>query len=105
MRLDHVNIVAFAAVGIRLLALMLFFYIVREVSRMVSLATGFNTYEEWPIVALFLIAFALIGVWLWKSALYIAKIIVPKEVSVEECEPGDFNRPIYQLAFVLLGMY
>jgi len=100
-----VNIISFTAVGVRLLALMMFFYIFREVSRMISLATGFDSYEEWSIAAIFIIVFALIGVWLWKGALNIAKKIVPKEVSVEEGAPGDFNRPIYQLAFVLLGMY
>ena len=99
------NIVSFTAVGVRLLALMMFFYVFREVSRMISLATGFDSYEGWPIAAIFILVFILIGVWMWKDAVNIAKIIVPKEVSVEAVPPNDFHRPIYQLAFVLLGIY
>jgi hypothetical protein len=105
MRLSQVNLIAFTAVGVRLLALMMFFYIFREVSRMISLATGFDTYDEWPVFVIFIMVFALIGVWLWKDAVNIAKKIVPKEVSIESEPSRDFDRPIYQLAFVLLGMY
>jgi len=100
-----VNLIAFTAVGVRLLALMMFFYIFREVSRMISLATGFDSYEEWPVFVIFIMVFVLIGVWLWKDAVKIAKKIVPKEVSIESEPSSDFDRPIYQLAFVLLGMY
>ena len=99
------NLIAFTAVGVRLLALMMFFYIFREVSRMISLATGFDTYDEWPVFLIFIMSFLLIGVWLWKGAINIAKKIVPKEVSIESESSSDFDRPIYQLAFVLLGMY
>jgi len=100
-----VNLIAFTAVGVRLLALVMFFYIFREVSRTISLATGFDTYDEWHVFLVFIFAFLLIGVWLWKSAINIAKKIVPKEVLVESESSSDFDRPIYQLAFVLLGMY
>jgi uncharacterized membrane protein YphA (DoxX/SURF4 family) len=105
MRLNQVNLIAFTAVGVRLLALVIFFYIFREVSRMISLATNFDTYNEWPIYLIFIVAFLLLGMWLWKGALNIAKNIVPKEVSIEVETSSDFDRPIYQLAFVLLGMY
>lgn len=99
------NIVSITAVGVRLFALMIFFYIFREVSRMISLATGFDSYDEFPIIVLFVIAFALVGVWLWRDALKIAQKIVPKGVPEEAAPPTDFDRPIYQLAFVLLGIY
>ena len=99
------NIISFTAVGVRLLALVMFFYVLRETSRMISLARGFDSYEEWSIAAIFIIGFALIGVWLWKYAVNIAKKIVPKEVSIENVTANDFHRPIYQLAFVLLGIY
>ncbi len=99
------NIVSITAVGVRLFALMIFFFIFREVSRMISLATGFDSYDELPVIVLFIIVFALVGVWLWRDALKIAQKIVPKEVPIEAAPPNDFDRPIYQLAFVLLGIY
>ena len=86
------NLIAFTAVGVRLLALMMFFYIFREVSRMISLATGFDTYDEWPVFLIFIMSFLLIGVWLWKGAINIAKKIVPKEVSIESESSSDFDR-------------
>ncbi|MEN8133659.1 MAG: hypothetical protein ABFS45_26545 [Pseudomonadota bacterium] len=99
------NIISFTAVGVRLLALMMFFYVLRETSRMITLARSFDSYEEWSIAAIFMVGFVLIGVWLWKYAINIAKRLVPKGVSFENVTPNDFHRPIYQLAFVLLGMY
>ncbi len=105
MRLSQVNLIAFTAVGVRLLALMMFFYVFREMSRMVSLVLGVDSYDEWPVFVLFLLAFFMVGVWLWKSAINLAKKIVPREALIEPLSPCDFERPIYQLAFVLLGIY
>ena len=99
------NLISFTAVGVRLLALMLFFYVLRESSRLISLASELESYEGWLITAIFIIGFLLIGLWLWISAIKIAKRIVPKDVSVENVPLNDFHRPIYQLAFILFGMY
>ena len=99
------NLISFAAVGVRLLALMLFFYVLKESSRLVSLASGFDSYDGWLIAAIFVTGFLLIGLWLWVSAVKIAKTIIPKDVPVENVPLNDFHRPIYQLAFVLFGMH
>ncbi len=99
------NLVAFTAVGVRLLALVMFFYVLRETSRLVSLAAGSHSYEEWPLYAIFIAVFVVVGVWLWIAAVNLAKRIVPKDVAVESELSDEFARPIYQLAFVLLGLY
>jgi len=100
-----VNLISFTAVGVRLLALMLFFYVLRESSRLISLASGFDSYEGWLITVVFIIGFLLIGLWLWISAVNIARKIIPRDVLVENAPLNDIQRPIYELAFVLFGMY
>ncbi len=99
------NLISFTAVGVRLLALMLFFYVLRESSRLITLASGFDSYEGWLITVVFIIGFLLVGLWLWVSAVNIARKIIPKDVPVENAPSNDIQRPIYQLAFVLFGMY
>ena len=72
---------------------------------MISLGTGFDSYDEWPIIGIFIVLFALVGLWLWRNAIGIAKKIVPKELPVVTDAVDDVGRPIYQLAFILLGIY
>ena len=72
---------------------------------MISLGTGFDSYDEWPVIGIFLILFTLVGLWLWKYAVGIAKKIVPKELPEAKEPVDDIGRPIYQLAFILLGIY
>lgn len=99
------NIVSFTAVGIRLLALLIFFYILRETSRFISLSTVMESYQEWPIAFLALVLFLCIGIFLWRFPVTIAKKIIPKEISIVDSKLEDFHRPIYQLAFVLFGLF
>ncbi len=99
------NLVSLTAVGVRLLAILLFFYVLRESSRLISLAVTLELKNGWYISALFLVFFILVGLWLWVSALKIAERIVPNNITFANASNNDLGSPIYQIPFILFGLY
>ena len=99
------NIIACTAVCMRFFALMVFFFIYKELFAMVSWFTETSSYEGWYIPLIMLIFFILVAIFMWVFAIDLAKKIVPKEVSVELESTNNLQHPSYQLAFVLLGVY
>jgi len=99
------NLVSLTAVGVRLLAILLFFYVLRESSRLISLVVTLELNNGWYISVLFLVIFILVGFWLWVSALKIAERIVPNNITFTNASNNDLGSPIYQLPFILFGLY
>jgi len=99
------NLVSLTAVGVRLLAILIFFYVLRESSRLVSLSVTLESNKGWFISALFLVIFILVGLWLWVSALKIAEWIVPNNITVTNASSNDLDSPICKLSFILFGLY
>lgn len=99
------NLVSITAVGVRLLALLLFYYVLRESSRLVSLVLTFESNPGLFISVSFLVIFLLIGLWLWMSAIKIAERIVPVNTSIKNGSSNDLDSSIYQLAYILFGLY
>jgi len=97
--------VAITAIGLRFIALLIFFYVLREISRAISLSTISGENQGWPIALVLIVLFLSFGIYIWKYSIPIATKIVPEELPVQAASNVDISKPLYQLVFVLLGLY